>query len=101
MEELFKELSKFARENRKALEQAEQWLNGNEFDGNLADAWDAAINELPPDWRTAPNQRAAANESKLAAASERNRHHHSHAKSFSVMETQRQTDVPGRRLYGR
>ena len=48
MEELFKELSKFARENRKALEQAEQWLN--EFDGNIEDAWKKAKKESPRDW---------------------------------------------------
>jgi len=50
MEDLFKELSKFARENRKVLKPAEQWLNGDEFD-DLGKAWDAAINELPPHWR--------------------------------------------------
>jgi hypothetical protein len=49
MEELFKELSKFARENRKALKSAEQWLN--EFDGNIADVWEVAKNELPIDWK--------------------------------------------------
>ena len=49
MDELFKELSKFARENRKALKPAEQWLN--EFDGNIADVWEVARNELPIDWK--------------------------------------------------
>ncbi len=47
MEELFKELSKFTRENRKSLKLAEQWLN--EFDGDLDDAWEAATNESPID----------------------------------------------------
>lgn len=49
MEELFKELSKFTRENRKSLKLAEQWLN--EFDGDLDDAWEVATNELSIDWR--------------------------------------------------
>lgn len=49
MEELFKELSKFARENREALKLAEQWLN--EFDDNIADAWEVAKNGLSIDWK--------------------------------------------------
>ena len=49
MEELFKELSKFARENHKALKLAKQWLN--DFDGDLDDAWEVATSELPIDWR--------------------------------------------------
>jgi hypothetical protein len=47
MEELFKELSKFARENREALKPAKQWLN--DFDGDIDDAWEAATNESPID----------------------------------------------------
>ena len=50
MEKLLKEISKFARANRKALEPAEQWLNEDAFD-DLGEAWDTAINELPRDWR--------------------------------------------------
>jgi hypothetical protein len=49
MEELFEELSKFARKNRKALKPAEQWLN--EFDGNIDDAWNVARNSTHIDWR--------------------------------------------------
>jgi len=49
MEELFKDLSKFARENHKALKPAKQWLN--DFDGDLDDAWEVATTELPIDWR--------------------------------------------------
>ncbi len=48
MEEFFEELSEFARENRKALNPAIQWLN-NEFDGELEDVWISAVN--PFDWR--------------------------------------------------
>ena len=51
MEELFKEVSKFARENRQALESAEQWLNGNEFDGDLEDAWNIVRNEPRYKWQ--------------------------------------------------
>lgn len=47
MEDLFKELSEFARKNRKALKPAEQWLN--EFDGNIEDAWKKAKKESPRD----------------------------------------------------
>jgi len=47
MEDLFKDLSKFARENHKALKPAKQWLN--DFDGDLDDAWEAATNESPID----------------------------------------------------
>jgi len=46
---LFKELSEFARENRKELESVEQWLNGNDFNGSLEDAWIRA--GQPFDWR--------------------------------------------------
>lgn len=47
IEDLFKELSEFARENREALKPAKQWLN--DFDGDLDDAWEAATNESPID----------------------------------------------------
>jgi len=46
---LFKDVSKFARKNRKALKPAEQWLN--EFDGDCEDIWEVVKNELPIDWR--------------------------------------------------
>lgn len=49
-EKLFRELSTFARANRKVLKPAEQWLDEDEFD-DLGEAWDIAINELPIDWR--------------------------------------------------
>jgi hypothetical protein len=45
----FKELSEFAKKNRKALKPAEQWLN--EFDGNIDDAWNVARNSTHIDWR--------------------------------------------------
>lgn len=50
-EELFKELSTFARANRKALRSAEQWLD--EFDrGDFMAAWETAKNEVPTvDWQ--------------------------------------------------
>lgn len=46
---LFKELSEFARENRKEFEPVEQWLNGTDFNGSLEDAWIRA--GQPFDWR--------------------------------------------------
>ncbi len=50
-EELYKELSTFARANRKALRSAEQWLD--EFDrGDFMAAWETAKNEVPTvDWQ--------------------------------------------------
>jgi len=50
MEDLFKEVSKFARNNREALKPVEKWLNENDFE-SLIDAWEIAENESPVDWR--------------------------------------------------
>lgn len=47
MEKLFKELSEFARQNRKALKDAEQWLNN--FNGTFVRAWRCAITNW--DWQ--------------------------------------------------
>lgn len=48
MEDLFKDLSKFARENREALQPAEKWLNQFDY-GDLEEAWISA--GQPFDWR--------------------------------------------------
>ena len=48
MEELFKDLSKFARENREALKLAEQWFNKFD-DGDVENVWISA--GQPFDWR--------------------------------------------------
>lgn len=50
MEELFQEISKFARNNLEALKPVEKWLNENDFE-SLIDAWEIAVNEFPIDWR--------------------------------------------------
>ena len=54
MDELYEEqeeLIDFARKNREKLKPVEQWLNGNDFNGGLDDAWEIAINESPRNWR--------------------------------------------------
>ena len=51
MEELFRELAQFARENRDQLKSVESWLNEDDFDDGLAGAWEITVNAVARDWR--------------------------------------------------